>query len=145
MPTRAQYYTLIHLGAARLGHKAEADYREWLESLTGKRSCKECSEVELSSLVTTLRACNALEDPSLKRVKGGIGQGNRPTSAQWNLANSLCRELGMTGCGDVRFAAFAKRNAKVDHPRFLTKETLRVLIAALIQWDKNIKEKAEKK
>ncbi|MEF8699247.1 MAG: phage protein GemA/Gp16 family protein [Candidatus Accumulibacter sp. UW20] len=145
MTTRAQYYAMIHLGAARMGHKTEADYREWLESLTGKRSCKECSEIELSSLVTTLRACNALENPSLKNVKGGIGQGNRPTSAQWNLANSLSRELGMSGCADVRFAAFAKRNANVDHPRFLTREEMRMLIAALIQWNKNVQARADKK
>ncbi|KFB76075.1 MAG: DUF1018 domain-containing protein [Candidatus Accumulibacter cognatus] len=141
MATREQYYALIHLGAARLGHKEDADYRAWLESLTGKRSCKECSEAELASLVTTLRACNALENPRLKGVKGGIGQGDRPTEPQWRLANELCRQLDMTGCDDARFAAFAKRNAKVDHPRFLTKESMRLLIAALIAWKNNLKAK----
>ena len=144
MATRKQYYALIHLGAANLGHKEDPDYRAWLESLTGKRSCVELGERELDGLVTMLRACNALENPRLKSVKGGVGR-NRPTSAQWNLANILCRELGMSGCDDVRFAAFAKRNADVDHPRFLTKEVMRVLIQGLIQWHKNVKAKAEKK
>jgi phage gp16-like protein len=138
MPTREQYYAMIHMGATRLGYTEDADYRTWLESLTGKRSAKDCSVPELASLVTTLRACNALEHPSLKGIKGGIGQGDRPSDDQWRLANRLCRELGMSGCDDARFAAFAKRNAQVDHPRFLTKASMRPLIAALGKWLENL-------
>jgi len=145
MATREQYYALIHLGAGRLGYKDDREYRTWLESLTGKRSCKDCNEAELASLVTTLRACNALEDRRLKSLKGGTGQGERPSDRQWSLANELCRQVGMTGCGDQRFAAFAKRNAKIDHPRFLTRESMRLLIAALVAWKNNLKAKAEKK
>ncbi|HRE19402.1 MAG TPA: DUF1018 domain-containing protein [Rhodocyclaceae bacterium] len=145
MPTRQQYYAMIHLGAARLGYTDDLEYRTWLENLTGKRSCKDCSEAELASLVTTLRACKALENPHVKCVKGGLGQGERPSDRQWSLANELCRQVGMTGCGDARFAAFAKRHAKVDHPRFLTRESMRLLIAGLISWKKNMTLKAEKK
>jgi len=134
MPTRTQYYAMIHMGAAQLGYKDEADYRAWLESLTGKRSTKECTLAELSSLTTTLRACNALENPRIKTVKGGRGQGERPTDAQWRLMNGLCRKLGMSGCDDARFSAFAKRNAHVDHPRFLTLTKAQKLIAALQIW-----------
>lgn len=145
MPTRAQYYAMIHMGAARLGYKDETDYRTWLENLTGKRSAKDCSVIELSSLVTTLRACNALENPRLKAVKGGAGQGNRPSDAQWRMANGLCRNLGMTGCDDPRFTAFAKRNAHVDHPRFLTRHSMQQLIAALLAWGENVKAKEARK
>lgn len=134
MPTRAQYYAMIHLGAARLGYKDESDYRAWLEILTGKRSTKECTGTELASLVTTLRACNVLENPHIKTVKRGRGQGERPTDAQWRLMNGLCRNLGMTGCDDARFAAFAKRNAHIDHPRFLTLSKAQKLIVALQNW-----------
>ncbi len=141
MPTRAQYYAMIHMGAARLGYKEDADYRAWLESLTGKRSAKDCTDPELASLVTTLRACNALENPRLKGIKGGIGQGDRPSDEQWRLANCLCRELGMTGCDDARFAAFAKRIAHVDHPRFLTKRSMQKLIGGFQNWLKNLKTK----
>jgi hypothetical protein len=142
MPTRAQYYAMIHMGAARLGYKDESDYRAWLESLTGKRSAKDCTFPELASLVTTLRACNALENPRLKGVKGGTGQGDRPSDDQWRLANRLCRELGMTGCDDPRFAAFAKRISHVDHPRFLTMRGMQKLLWALQGWLKNLKAKA---
>ena len=145
MPTRAQYYAMIHLGAARLGYKDEADYRAWLESLTGKRSATECTGPELASLVTTLRACNALENPRIKAVKGGRGKGERPTDAQWRLMNGLCRNLGMTGCDDARFAAFAKRDAHVDHPRFLTVTMAQKLIAALRIWADGQKTKEEPK
>lgn len=134
MPTRAQYYTLIHMGAARLGYQDEADYRAWLESLTGKRSAKECTLAELAGLATTLRACHALDNPRIKAIKGGRGQGERPTEAQWGLIDGLCRQLGMTGCTDARFIAFAKRNAHVDHPRFLTLTQAQKLIAALQIW-----------
>lgn len=142
MPTRKQYYAMVHIGADRLGYTEDADYRAWLESLTGKRSARDCTTPELASLVTTLRACNALEHPRLKNIKGGIGQGDRPSDDQWRLANRLCRDLGMTGCDDARFAAFAKRIAHVDHPRFLTMRTMQKLIGALQKWLKNIKAKA---
>lgn len=139
MPTRTQYYSMIHIGASRLGYKDEADYRAWLENLTGKQSAKECTVDELAALVSTLRACNALEAPRLKAVKGGAGEGNRPTDAQWRMANGLCRALGMSGCDDIRFAAFVRRNAQVDNPRFLTRQSLRKIIAALEKWIENRK------
>lgn len=145
MPSRAQFYAMIHMGASRLGYADDSDYRNWLESLTGKRSLKECSFTELSSLTTTLRACNALENPRIKAVKGGRGQGERPTESQWLMANGLCQELGMSGCDDARFSAFAKRVTKVDHPRFLTLRSMQVLIAALKNWIDNVKERGGKK
>lgn len=138
MATRAQYYAMVHLGAACLGHKIDADYRAWLEEMTGKRSTKDCTFDELAALVSTLRACNALEDPRLNGVKGGRGDDDRPTDAQWRTANGLCRKLDMSGCDDPRFAAFAKRIVKVDHPRFLTRQSMRTLIAALMKWLNNL-------
>lgn len=141
MPTRTQYYAMIHMGAARLGYKDDHDYRAWLESLTGKQSLKDCTEHELSSLTTTLRACNALENTRVNSVKGGRGQGARPTDAQWRLADGLCRRLGLSGCDDPGFVAFAKRTAQVDHPRFLTIKGMSSVLSGLDSWCKS---KAEK-
>lgn len=140
MIDKKQLYGLIHMGAARLGYKDEA-YRDWLFEMTGKRSVKECTWAQLDSVVNMLRACGVLENPRLKAVKGGTGQGNRPTAAQWNMANLLCKQIGMTGCDDERFAAFALRNAKVDHPRFLTRDSMRTLIAGLNAWVANDKKR----
>lgn len=144
MATREQYYSMIHLGAKRLGYTDDADYRTWLESLTGKRSCKDCTGAELAALASTLRACNALEMPRLKGIQGGKGD-NRPSDAQWRLANRLCRELDMSGCDDPRFAAFAKRIAKVDSPRFMTRQSIRAVIAALGKWIENTKKPENQK
>ena len=141
MPTRNQLYALVHMGAARLGYKAPEDYRAWLQSLTGKQSATECTLLELNGLVSTLRACNALESPKIQGIKGGRGQGERPTGAQWRTANGLCRSLGMSGCCDARFTAFAKRTAHVDHPRFLTLRTMQAVISGLLVWVDQVKKK----
>lgn len=137
MPSRNQYYAMIHMGAARLGYKDDIDYRAWLESLTGKQSLKDCNLAELSSLATTLRACNALENPRIKSVKGGRGRGERPTEAQWRMADGLCRSLGFSGCDDSGFIAFAKRTAHVDHPRFLTIKSMSDVLSGLEAWNKS--------
>ena len=142
MPSRQDYYAMIHMGAARLGLGEDADYRAWLENQTGKRSCKDCTDQELANVVDALRhTFKALDNPRLKRVRGGQGEGNRPSTAQWNMADKLCRRLGMSGCNDARFAAFVKRNAKLDHPRFLTTNSMQPLIAALNKWLHNVETK----
>ncbi len=146
MPTRQDYYGLIHMGAARLGLGEDSEYRAFLEKHTGKRSCKDCTDQELANLATMLRTTYAvLDNPRLKPVRGGQGEGDRPSTAQWNIADKLCRRLGMSGCNDARFAAFVKRNAKLDHPRFLTMNHMRLLIAALNLWLHNVETKEKRK
>ncbi|MFZ6722899.1 phage protein GemA/Gp16 family protein [Undibacterium sp. Ji49W] len=137
MPTRNDYIKLIHVGAHRLGYLDDADYRAWLESLTGRRSTKDCTMTELSAVANTLRACNALNHPRIQAVQGATITDDRPTKVQWSVANRRCQALGMTGCDDERFTAFAKKVCKVDHPRFLTREAMRKLIAALNNWIAN--------
>lgn len=143
MPTRQDYYGLIHMGAARLGFGAGSEeYQAFLEKHTGKRSCKDCTDQELARVADVLRnTYKVMDNPRLKRVRGGQGEGNRPSTAQWNTADKLCRRLGMSGCNDARFAAFVKRNAKLDHPRFLTTNSMRLLIAALNCWLRNLETK----
>lgn len=134
MPTRQQFYALIHMGAARLGYADEADYRGWLLELIGRCSLKECNDAELASIATTLRACGALENPRIAPVQGGKGNGERPSRAQWARADSLCRQLGLSGCDDPGFAAFVQRTARLDHPRFLTKATMSKVLTGLERW-----------
>jgi phage gp16-like protein len=86
MPTKSQYYAMIHLGAARLGYTDDADYRAWLENLCGKRSAKDCTLQELASIVATLRLCNALDNPRIKRLSA-------PARRQWQRYQMLCRQL----------------------------------------------------
>ena len=141
MPTRNDYVKLIHLGAKRLGYVDTDDYRLWLSNLTGKSSTKQCSERELQAVVNTLRACHALDHPRLKAVKGDTTQNGRPTKTQWSVAHQRCLSLGMTGCDDSRFTEFTKKVCKVEHPRFLTRDAMRKLIAALNNWIANTQKK----
>ncbi|MBI3284035.1 MAG: regulatory protein GemA [Burkholderiales bacterium] len=145
MPSRSDYIKIIHMGAHRLGYGDDADYRAWLESLTGHRSTKDCSEAELSAVVNTLRACKALEHPRINKVRGASAKNDRPSSSQWSVANQRCQALGMSGCDDVRFTRFAQKICKVDHPRFLTRDAMRKLIAALNKWIANNEKKEAQK
>lgn len=146
MPTKNQYYAMIHLGAARLGYTDDAEYRAWLEAVSGKRSAKDCTLLELAAIVATLRLCNALENPRIKAVQGAALKEDRPTQAQWGAANSICVKLGMQdGCQNARFIDFTKKTCKVTHPRFLTRDAMRRLIAALNNWLANNDKKEAKK
>jgi hypothetical protein len=146
MTTKSQYYAMIHLGAAKLGYKDDADYRSWLESVCGKRSAKDCTLNELASIVATLRLCKALDNPRIKAVRGAASKDDRPTGAQWGTANKLCVKLGMVdGCQNPRFVAFTVKTCKVSHPRFLTRDAMQKLIAALNKWLINNDNKEMKK
>jgi len=48
----------------------------------------------------------------------------------------------MSGCDDPRFAAFTKRTAHVDHPKFLTLKTMQKVIAGLENWHETSQAKA---
>jgi hypothetical protein len=41
------------------------------------------------------------------------------------------------GCEDARFIAFTNKTCKVSHPRFLTRDAMQKLIAALNNWIAN--------
>lgn len=146
MPTKTQYYAMIHLGATRLGYTDDAEYRAWLEALCGKRSAKDCTFKELEAVVATLRLCNALDNPRIKAIQGAVLKDDRPTKAQWGTVNGICIKLGMKdGCENARFIAFTLKTCKVTHPRFLTREAMQKLIAAMNNWLANYNMKETKK
>lgn len=128
---RPRLIALIHAGARALGMD-EATRRAWMEKTVGKRSCKDCSEAELSRLGDDLRA-NGFQPGPATRAPGGKGP-NRPTSGQWGLIAKLARQKGMTGLDDPGLATFAKRVCKVDALRFLDQHGARALIVALEKW-----------
>lgn len=128
---RANLIKLIKTGQRFLGWD-EATYRAWLEKHTGKRSCTECSDAELSRLGDELRA-NGFQPSAASKPRGGIGPG-RPTEKQWALAWRLAKEKGYTGLDDPGLATFCRRVAKVDNPRFLDSQGMRALISGLKRW-----------
>lgn len=138
MNTKANYSKMIHLGAKRLGYTDESDYRAWLESIIGKRSTKDCTLDELAAVTKKLRALNALENPRALAMRGATNTDDRPTPAQWGTVEKLCKQLGIKeGYRDARLIAFCVKVCKVTNPRFLKREGMQKLIAALNKWINN--------
>lgn len=142
--SRKDWYAMIHLGAKRLGMD-EVTRRAWMEKHTGKRSSTDCTDAELSRLCDLLRLEGALDDGKpLGRVDRG-GKGNdRPTRAQWKKCAVLCKlREWPQGIDDPGFAAFVKRVAKVENPRFLTSTGIRNVIVGLERWIEHDKRKEQ--
>lgn len=125
---------LVHLGFARLNY-SDAEYRDCLERMTGKRSCKELTDAQLDQVVRQFKDAGVLEDKRqpAKKYQGGAGY-DRPTSKQWAVLDKLAREVGYEGLEDAGLASFVRRVAKVDSPRFLTRGSVSKVITGLQKW-----------
>lgn len=134
---------LVHLGFARLNY-SDDEYRDCLERMTGKRSCKALTDNQLDQLVGHFRKLGVLEEPRqpARKYRGGDGI-NRPTPKQWTMLDRLARELGYDGLEDVGLAAFVRRTVKVDSPRFLTRGTISKVITGLQRWAEQKAAKAD--
>lgn len=133
--SRHDLNAMVHMGAKRMGMD-EQTRRAWMEKHTGKRSCTDCTDAEMARLCDLLRAAGALDDgrPLGKADTGGKGF-DRPTRAQWIKLKVLCEQRGWHGgIDDPAFAAFVRRIAKVDNPRFLTRTGVRAVIIGLEKW-----------
>ena len=142
--SRRDWIAMVHMGPKRLGMD-EATRRAWMEKHTGKRSSKDCTDAELSRLCDLLRAAGALDDdrPLGKADTGGKGL-DRPTRAQWIKLKVLCEQRGWPrGIDDPSFSVFVRRIAKVDNPRFLTKNDVRAVILGLERWIEHDRKKEQ--
>lgn len=128
---RARLIKLIKTGQRVMGWD-DPTYRAWLEKHTGRRSCKDCSDAQLSHLVDELRALGFTPLPA-PRAKGGSGPGH-PSEAQWRKVEVLAKRFGYTGLDDPGLATFCRRVAKVDTPRFLDSRGIGAIIVALENW-----------
>lgn len=135
---------LIKIGQKRLGWEDDL-YRAWLEKHTGKRSCKDCSEAELSALADELRDLGALDQAgAVTSPPGGSGP-DRPTRRQWSAALRLAKKCGLTGKpDDPAFVTFCKRISKVENPRFLTRDGISKIMTGLERWLRYKQKKREK-
>ena len=125
---------LVKIGQKRMGWDDET-YRAWLEKYTGKRSCKDCSEAQLSILADELRDLGALDTPGTTTPTPGGSGPDRPTQRQWRAALGLAKKCGLTGKpDDPAFITFCKKIAKVENPRFLTREGISSVMVALENW-----------
>lgn len=63
---------------------------------------------------------------------------------EWKRCAALCKSLGWRkGINDPGFAAFVKRVAKVENPRFLTSTGIRNVIVGLERWIEHDKRKEQ--
>jgi hypothetical protein len=124
---------LVKIGQKNLGWEDDV-YRAWLEKHTGKRSCKDCSEAQLSVLADEMRALGALDQAEVVTPPGGSGA-DRPTQRQWSSVLALAKKCGLTGgYDDPAFITLCKRIAKVENPRFLTREGVSDVMVGLERW-----------
>ncbi len=140
---------MIHMAAKHLfgdtspRGAGRADYEDWLERRTGKRSASKLTTEERITLVKTLRR-DGLIPESGRGGKGRTADGaDRPTSAQWAKIGGLSRSMGWKGLEDPALKAFVTRTAKVSSTRFLTRAQASAVILGLEHWVYQKKNQAE--
>lgn len=120
---------MVHIAAQHLDiEHGSAEYRTWLEKLTGKPSCKELTDKQLNDLVNQLKQQGHLE----RKTTGNAP--NRPTQIQWQKMEILARRLGFGNAMTPQFTAFVKRVTKLESPRFLTRQSISKVIIGLEKW-----------
>jgi Protein of unknown function (DUF1018) len=126
---RNNLMAMIHIAAANLDIKSHSEeYRDWLESVSGSRSCKNLADDQLAAVVARLKQKGLL----LNKPTGSAP--NRPTNAQWAKVEILAKQLPLESVKTPHFAAWVKKVTKLESPRFLTKTTMRDVIAGLERW-----------
>jgi hypothetical protein len=135
-PKRNADLAMIHVAAKSLfgdvtrNGDGRADYEDWLERLTGRRSASALTADQRIDLIKRLRRDGLIKE----RGQGGRGEG-RPTSEQWAHIAALARKMGWKdGLEDGRLKAFVERTAKVSSARFITREQATAVITGLRRW-----------
>lgn len=139
MKTPAQLRTAligkVHALAKKLGYDEET-YRVILLTQTGKTSCRDMTDKQLSGLAEALECLSkgvampdAVKTPNASpRLLAGQAL---PTPAQWEtLAGIACR-VGWSGLDDFRLLNFARRTAKVEELGELSRMAMSKLITGI--------------
>ena len=87
------------------------DYRQWLNGLTGKTSCADLTDDELSQL------CDRLEGNTPSQAIGfpvasDRVSGQLPTVQQWKFLHKLAKEFGWEGLRDARMLQHVTHTTK---------------------------------
>ena len=122
---RNKLIQLIHIGKANMG-LSDDDYRAVLEGVTGKQSCKDMTERQLTAVLRFMRRNGFEQQPN--RVKP-IERG-RATLEQLEYIKGMWAVCARNK-NDEALLAFVNRIAGVKALRFLTVETAQKVILAL--------------
>ena len=132
---RAALIGKVHALANRMGYD-DATYRTVLLTQTGKTSCREMSDRQLSRLAEALE-CLSKGKPLTDAGKppqasaNGLGGQMLPTAKQWETLAGLASRAGWSGLDDFRLLAFARHTAKVADLGELSRAAMSKVISGL--------------
>lgn len=132
MSSRA--FAAIHASRRQVaGLDDDEAWRDFLEATTGKRSLRAMTEGEVARVLDELRNRGAKRPPRKKqgRRAGEAGDVERKIRALWI---SLWHLGVIEDRSDKALAAFVKRQAGVDDPRWLNADQAPAVIEALKDW-----------
>lgn len=132
---RAALIGKVHTLAKRLGYD-EDTYRVVLLTQTGKTSCKDMSDKQLSRLADALD-CLAKGKPlpdasnAPKASANGLAGQTLPTAKQWETLAALTSRAGWSGLEDFRLLSFARHTAKVVELGELSRAAMSKVISGM--------------
>ena len=132
---RAALIGKVHALAKRMGYD-DATYRTVLLTQTGKTSCRDMSDRQLSRLAEALE-CLSKGKPLPDAGKppqasaNGLGGQMLPTAKQWETLAGLTSRAGWSGLDDFRLLAFARHTAKVADLGELSRAAMSKVISGL--------------
>jgi len=132
---RAALIGKVHALAKRMGYD-DATYRTVLLTQTGKTSCRDMSDRQLSRLAEALE-CLSKGKPLPDAGKppqasaNGLGGQMLPTAKQWETLAGLASRAGWSGLDDFRLLAFALHTAKVADLGELSRAAMSKVLSGL--------------
>lgn len=139
MKSRKSMLARIHILAGEIGLDDDG-YRTYLQCITGKRSCADCSGGQLAHVIRSMEEIHP----------GGNGKpimpprlppSMRPTMRQWETLLGLARTMGWDGFEDQRLLAFARRTARVETIGELSRVKISACITGLMKWQGELRRK----
>ena len=132
---RAALIGKVHALAKRMGYD-DATYRTVLLTQTGKTSCRDMSDRQLSRLAEALEGLSKgkpMPDSGKapQASANGLGGQMLPTAKQWETLAGLASRAGWSGLDDFRLLAFARHTAKVADLGELSRTAMSKVISGL--------------
>lgn len=137
----------VHALAKKLGYE-EDTYRTVLLTQTGKTSCRDMTDKQLSRLAEVLdclvQGKPMPEAPKVPQASpNGLGGQMLPTAKQWETLAALAHREGWSGLEDVRLLSFVRRTAKVADLSELSRAAMSKVISGLLRYLAQQKAKGE--
>jgi hypothetical protein len=128
----------VYALSKRMGYD-DATYRMVLMTQTGKTSCRDMTEKQLSQLADALEGLskgNALPDAAQapQASANGLGGQALPTAKQWAMLAELACRMGWSGLDDASLLTFAQRTARVGAMGELSRTDMSKVISGLTRW-----------